>query len=120
MSTGLERIASILAAARRRGEKIGALLVPKNVSRKLADELFEVEGFVASAIPSLDCLTRGVAEREVRQRERYLGYVEEGGFVGEIYGIPMLVWDDCVICVLNPDELEEYAEANGIDVSGFC
>ena len=109
---GLERISSILKASRNR-EDVVAILVPRQFAVSLADELFPIMDAVAIGIPVMDRMIG-------RDRDRFLRYVSEGGFVGEIYDIPMLVGDDCVVCTLDQEELTDYAGRYGIDVDAVC
>ena len=117
MSRGVDRIMSILSASRK-SKEVAAVLVPKPFALNLVDELFPMpphrEPWGVAKMDESDAWYRGKKERE---RDRYLSAVGGGGYVGMVFGVPMLVADDCVVCTFDRSELEEHAVLHGVDLS---
>ena len=114
-----ERIADILKAAQGRKEVV-ALLVPRSFALGLADELFPVpQEKVFMGVPVIDAMHKREQIQAEERRGRYRKAVEEGGYIGTIFDVPMFIDADCVICTLDDGELHEYADSHGVDLCGL-
>jgi len=112
----VQRIVDILKAARSQKD-VAAFLVPRVYALTLVDELFPVPVVKeAYGVASLDAMYRHDQIKVERERERYLKTVSDGGLIGTMFNVPMLVAEDCVICALDEGELRGYVELREIDL----
>ena len=51
-----------------------------------------------------------------RARDKYLKLVSQGGYIGTLMSIPMVVADDVVVCSLSEQELVDSAGRLGVDM----
>ena len=112
MQAEIQRIVSILCTR----ANVVAVLVPVIAARKLVDELYpEVEEMAATGVDMIDTARQVRISRRREERAKYMSVVEVGGFVGRIFGRPMIVAEDVVLCGLTREELEEVAGRFGLD-----
>ena len=110
----IRKIISVLSS---RGEEVAAVLVPRVMARALVEEIYpEVEDRSATGISFIDSARADQVERRSKERDSYKELVEKDGYVGSIFGKPMLVVEDCVLCGLTVDELDGVSARFGIDV----
>jgi hypothetical protein len=103
---GLKRISD--AISRRPG--IAAVLVPRRVALELVDEMYPHSSLDGMAGDALDIVVD-------RARDKYIRLVAQGGYIGTVMSVPMVVADDVVVCSLTEQELVDSAGRLGVDMS---
>lgn len=99
-SDALRKVAETIS----RKKNAAAVVVPRKVAVVLADEMYQ-------------SINDGFDIAVDRARERYMRLVEQGGYIGTIMSMPMVVADDVVICSLTQQELQESASRLGVDMA---
>jgi len=114
----VQRIAATLNAAQREGKEVAAVVVPRGFARDLLDELYP-RNIVkqATGVPAFDEIDLLSFNRREGERERYRQLIDDGGYVGHIFGRPMVVADDVVLCTLTEDEVHDCAGRLCFDVA---
>ena len=116
MSEGLKRIIEIISL-RSKEVDVVAVLVPSFTARRLVDELYplqELQG--VTGIPLIDEARRTREDSQLAERDRYTALIDVGGHVGYVFGKPMIVSDDVVLCAVSDSELRDVAPRLGVDV----
>jgi hypothetical protein len=105
---GMKLIVDAISRGRKRGITPAAVLVPKRLALSIVDEMCQEPDQ-----PLVDDVLGAVADRI---REKYLRLVSEGGYIGQVYSVPMIVADDVVVCSLSKQELTEVAGRLGVSL----
>lgn len=109
ISNGLKRISDVISRKR----DVAAVLVPRRVALQLVDEMYphsshsNVDEVVADA---LDIVVD-------RARAKYIQLVSQGGYIGTVMSVPMVIADDVVVCSLTEQELVDSAGRLGVDMN---
>lgn len=113
MSLGIKKVVSCINAARS-AKDVAAILVPRHFARSLVDELYPSEvALQATGVSFIDEVRFSEHERREEDRRKYHELVDAGGYVGKIFGYPMVVADDVVLCALSEEETVSLAEQLG-------
>jgi len=99
-SDALRKVAETIS----RKKNAAAVVVPRKIAVVLADEMYQ---------PMYDGFDNVID----RARAKYMQLVEQGGYIGTIMQMPMVVADDVVICSLTEQELRESASRLGVDMA---
>jgi len=103
---GLKRISDAISRKR----DIAAVLVPRRVALELVDEMYP------QSYP--DGVLHDVLDLVVEKaRDKYIQLVVQGGYIGTVMSIPMVVADDVVVCPLSEQELVDSAGRFGVDMN---
>jgi hypothetical protein len=89
---GLKMIADAISRKR----DVAAVLVPRRLAVAIVDEMYP---------ESVDLA-----------RDKYLKLVSQGGYIGTLMSVPMVVADDVVVCSLTEQELVDSAGRLGVDM----
>jgi hypothetical protein len=104
---GLKMIAD--AISRKRNP--AAVLVPRRLAIALADEMYP-----PPARHGLDIVDDALDVAMERARDKYIRLVSQGGYIGMLMSVPMVVADDVVVCSLTEQELTDSAGRLGVDM----
>jgi hypothetical protein len=110
MGVGVQRIVEILTTAKDR-KAVAAVVVPRPFAESLTEELYPIRKIRTWGIPAVDRVNQMEADRVKKDRDKWRGYVKQGGHIGTFFGFPFFVLDDVVVCALTKEELS----AHGID-----
>jgi hypothetical protein len=102
---GLKRITDVISRKRLQGSKPAAVVVPRQLAVTIVDDMFP-----PSIVDFMDLAVE-------RGREKYLHLVSQGGYIGTVLGVPMVVADDVVVCALNEQELVDSAARLGVNLT---
>jgi hypothetical protein len=102
---GLKRISDTISRKR----DIAAVLVPRRVALELVDEMYPHSSLDGMAGDALDIVVD-------RARDKYIKLVTQGGYIGTVLSVPMVVADDVVVCSLTEQELIDSAGRRGVDM----
>ena len=109
ISNGLKRISDVISRKR----DVAAVLVPRRVALQLVDEMYP-----HSSHSSIDGVAGDALDIVVdRAREKYIQLVSQGGYIGTVMSVPMVIADDVVVCSLTEQELVDSAVRLGVDMS---
>ena len=89
-----------------------AVLVPRRLAVSLVDEMYP-----PPASHGIDVIDDAMAVAVDRARDKYLRLVSQGGYIGTIMSVPMVVAEDVVVCSLTKQELADSAGRLGVDMS---
>lgn len=103
---GMKLIIEAISRGRRQGVSPAAVLVPKRLALSIVDEMCEGK-------PSPEDVLDAVTDRV---KDKYRRMVSEGGYIGRVYSVPMIVADDVVVCPLSKQELVECAGRLGVSL----
>lgn len=104
MKNALQRISDAIS----RKQDVAAVVVPRCLALAILDDLYPQAGHREAD---------GMDADVEKARNRYLRLVTEGGYVGMIMSVPMIVADDVVVCSLTEQELVESARRLGVDMA---
>lgn len=110
-SIGLKKISDIIAS----NQNLAAVLVPRRTAMALIDEMYpnlDRSGFDGEDEDLFDSVRHNT-------RDKYIRLVTQGGYIGTILSVPMVVADDVVICPLTEQELIDSAVRFGVDMAEF-
>jgi hypothetical protein len=105
VSGGLKMISDAIS----RKSDIAAVLVPRRVALELVNEMYPYPDPEDAAGDILDFVV-------TRARDKYIGLVAKGGYIGTVMSVPMVVADDVVVCPLTEQELTDSAGRLGVDM----
>lgn len=115
MSAGLKKVVECLHSAKR-AKEVAAVLVPRHFARSLVDELYPAESVLeATGVSFIDDTRMSQYQKLEEDRKRYHRLVDGTGFIGTIFGCPMVVADDVVLCALSKDEVVDVSRRLGFD-----
>lgn len=88
-----------------------AVLVPRRLAIALVDEMYPepVRHGLGVVDDALDVAVD-------RARDKYIRLVSQGGYIGMLMSVPMVVADDVVVCSLTEQELADSARRLGVDM----
>lgn len=105
---GLKMIADAIS----RKKNPAAVLVPRRMAEVIVDEMYP-----QPPRHGLDVVDDALDIATDRARNKYLKLVSQGGYIGTLMSVPMVVADDVVICPLTEQELVDVAKRLGVDLS---
>jgi hypothetical protein len=106
---GLKKISDAISRKR----DVAAVLVPRRMALALVDEMYP-----HLTRPDLDGMLNYALDLVVdRARDQYIQLVTQGGYIGTVMSVPMVVADDVVICSLTEQELVDSAGRLGVNMS---
>jgi len=104
---GLKMIADAISRKR----DTAAVLVPRRLAVALVDEMYP-----QPARHGLEVVDDALDIAVDRARDKYLKLVSQGGYIGTLMSVPMVVADDVVVCSLTEQELVDSAGRLGVDM----
>lgn len=105
---GLKKISDAISRKR----DVAAVLVPRRVALALVDEMYP-----HLTRPDLDGMLNHALDLVVgRARDQYIQLVTQGGYIGTVMSVPMVVADDVVVCSLTEQELVDSAVRLGVNM----
>jgi hypothetical protein len=104
---GLKMISDAISRKR----NIAAVLVPRRIAVAIVDEMYP-----QPARHGLEVVDDALDIAVDRARDKYLKLVSQGGYIGMLMSVPMVVADDVVICSLTEQELADSASRLGVDM----
>lgn len=104
---GLKMIADAISRKR----DTAAVLVPRRLAVALVDEMYP-----QPARHGLEIVDDALDIAVDRARDKYLKLVSQGGYIGTLMSVPMVVADDVVVCSLTEQELVDSAGRLGVDM----
>lgn len=94
-----------------RKRNAAAVLVPRRVAVAIVDEMYP-----QPARHGLNVVDDALDIAVDRARDKYLTLVSQGGYIGTLMSVPMVVADDVVVCSLTEQELTDSAGRLGVDM----
>lgn len=101
----------LIADAISRKNHAAAVVVPRKIALSLVDTMCP-----QPLRPGLDLIDDALDIAVEKAREKYLKLVAQGGYIGMVMRVPMIVADDVVVCALSNQELTECASRFGVDL----
>jgi len=103
---GLKRVVEAISRGRLQGQKPAAVVVPRRLAETLVDDMYPPSH---AGLEAMDLAVE-------KGREKYLRLVSQGGYIGTVLNVPMVVADDVVVCALTEQELVESAARLGVNL----